>query len=219
MDTKYYLYLLLLFLISLVGFARYSKLSPAFKMLTILIIATFISETIKKIVGKIFHNSMPVAHLWAIGEYAFFSLVYYRLLHNSRIKRLIVVSIFFMILLEIVNLAFFESLLQFPAILLTASQFIYVLYSLVLFRQMLLHPIEESLFKQSIFWFNLDILLFNAAMFLNFALTSYFIKNNLDATILIYFSIIVNMLFYAVIGISILIDNKKYDAVDFSSNY
>jgi hypothetical protein len=218
MDAQYYLYLLLLFLISLAGVMRYNKLSPAFKALTILIIATFVSETIKKIVGKIFHNSMPVAHLWPIGEYAFFSLVYYRLLSGTRTKKLVIASIFFMILLEIVNIAFFESLLQFPAILLNVSQFIYVLYSLLLFRQMLIHPAEDSLFRQSIFWFNLDMLLFTTAMFLNFALTSYFIKNKLDATILIYFSIIVNMLFYTVIGISILIDNKKYDAVDFSNS-
>jgi len=217
MDANYYLYLLLLFLVSFIGILRYSKLSPAFKTLTILIIATFISETIKKIVGKIFHNSMPIAHLWAITEYTFFSFVYYYLLKNRYAKKLIIASVFFMILLEIVNITFFESLLQFPAILLNVSQFIYVLYSLLLFRQMLIQPAEESLFKQSIFWFNLDVLLFSAAMFLNFALTSYFIKNKLDATMLIYFSIIVNMLFYTVIGISILIDNKKYDAVDFCS--
>ncbi|WP_259071739.1 hypothetical protein HDF24_04900 [Mucilaginibacter sp. X4EP1] len=218
MDANYYLYLLLLFFVSLIGLLRYKKLSPAFKTLTILIIVTFISETIKKIVGRIFHNSMPVAHLSAFVEYSFFASVYYYLLSNRYLKRLIMASIFFMLLLEIVNIIFFESLLQFPAILLNVSQFIYVLYSLLLFRQMLIQPAEESLFKQSIFWFNLDMLLYSTAMFLDFALTSYFIKNKLDATALIYFSIIVNMLFYAVIGISILIDNKKkYDAVDSTS--
>lgn len=218
MDANYYLYLLLLFFVSFIGISRYSKLSPAFKTLTILIIATFIIETVKKIVGKIFHNSMPVAHLSAMVEYSLFASVYYYLLSNRYLKKLIMASIFFMLLLEIVNIIFFESLLQFPAILLNVSQFIYVLYSLLLFRQMLIQPAEESLFKQSIFWFNLDMLLYSTAMFLDFALTSYFIKNKLDATALIYFSIIVNMLFYAVIGISILIDNKKkYDAVDSTS--
>jgi hypothetical protein len=218
MDNQYYVYLLLLFLISIAGVARYKKLSPAFKTLTTLIIATFISETIKKIIGKIFHNSMPVAHLWAIMEYAFFSFVYYRLLEDRLVKKAIIASVFFMLLLEIVNFSFFETLLQFPSLILNVSQFIYVLYSLLLFRQMLLNPAEESLFKQSVFWFNLDMLLYCTAMFLDFALTDYFIKNNLDATILIYFSIVVNMLFYAVIGVSILIDNRKYNAVSFNNS-
>ena len=245
MELGYYIYLILLLLIAVAGFIRFNKLSKAFKVLTILILSTLISESIKKVVGKIYHNSMPVGHLWAVIEYCLFSLTYYFLLSGARIKKAIIISLFGMLLLEIITVAVLkpcpanvnevmannnilnaalrsccalhQSLLQFPSLLLNISQFIYVLYSLLLFRQMLLFPAEQSLFKQSLFWFNLNVLFYGTTMFLNFALTSYFIQNKLDMTMLIYFSFAVNFIFYIVIGISILIDNKKVNAFNISN--
>lgn len=215
MDWEYYIYLIILLLIVIAGIIRYKELTKAFKVLTILIIATLISESVKRIFGKIYHNSMPVAHLWAVLEYAGISIIYYHLLKSLLFKRMIIISLFVIPVLEIIIVICFQGLLQFPSVILNISQFIYVLYSLVLFRQMLLHPSEQPLFKQSIFWFNLNMLFFGTTMFLNFALTSYFIRNNLDADPLFYFSIVVNFIFYIVIGIVILIDNRKFKAINY----
>jgi hypothetical protein len=218
MDWGFLIYLILLLIVSVEGIIRYKKLTPAFKILVIQILVTSITESIKKVIGKIFHNSMPVAHLSSLIEYSLFALTYYNLLQSARLKKLIIISIFIMLLLETVNIIFFESLLQFPSVILNISQFIYVLFSLLMFRQMLLDPAEQSLSKQSIFWFNLDMLFYGTTMFLNYALTNYFIQNNLDTTILFYFSVVVNLLFYILIGISILIDNKKLNAVNFDND-
>jgi hypothetical protein len=159
---------------------------------------------------------MPVAHIWAVIEYCLFSYVYYQLLEGALIKKIILASMLLMVVLEIVNVATFESLRQFPSAIINISQIIYVIYSLFLFSQMLLNPTELSLFKQSLFWFNLNMLFYGTTMFLNYALTSYFIQNNLDSTILIFFSIAVNYIFYIVIGISILINNKKAGTLNFN---
>ena len=90
----------------------------------------------------------------------------------------------------------------------------YVVYALLLFRQMLLYPTQQSLFKQSVFWFNINMLFYATTMFLNFALLSYFVENKLDVIALVYFSLIANFLFYALIGVSLLIDNKSYNIID-----
>lgn len=219
MEQAFYIYLVLLLLISIIGISRYKKLTRGFQILVILIISTLISETIKKIVGKIYHNSMPVAHLWAVIEYCFFSYIYYHLLQGTLIKKAIIASMFLMVILEIVNVAVFESLLQFPSVIMNVSQIVYVIYSLFLFSQMLLNPAEISLFKQSLFWFNLNVLFYGTTMFLNYALTSYFIQNKLDSAILIGFSVAVNYIFYIVIGISILINNKNSTANSVDFNY
>ena len=216
-DSIYIVYLIILLIITLVGFSRYKRLSKGFRVLTILILCTLISESIKKVYGNIYHNNMPIAHIWGVLEFALYSATFYCLLNNSKIRKAIIVAVALMTVLEIWNVLFFENLLQFPSLILNISQIVYVLYSLLLFRQMLLFPAEQSLFKQSLFWFNLNMLFYGTTMFLNFALTSYFIQHKLDMTALYYFSIVVNFIFYILIGISISIDNKTADMMN-SSN-
>jgi len=216
-DSIYIVYLTILLIITIVGFTRYKSLNKGFRVLTILILCTLISESIKKVYGKVYHNNMPVAHIWGVAEFALYSATFYYLLNNSKIRKAIVVAVALMTALEIWNVLFFENLLQFPSLILNISQIVYVLYSLLLFRQMLLVPAEQSLFKQSLFWFNLNMLFYGTTMFLNFALTSYFIQNKLDMTALYYFSIVVNFIFYILIGISILIDNKKANMMNTSN--
>lgn len=208
-DTIYKIYLVILLIPVVIGFARFKKLGKAFKTLTILILCTLISESIKKVYGKIYHNSMPIAHIWAVIEFALFSLVYYRLITTAWIKRAIIASISFLALLEIANLFFFENIHQFPSLILEASHIFYVAYALLLFRQMLLFTTQQSIFKQSLFWFNINMLFYATTMFLDYALSSYFVENKLDLVPLYYFSLVINFIFYIVIGISLAIDNGK----------
>lgn len=208
-DAIYAVYLTILLATAVIGFARFKKLGKAFKILAILILCTLLSETIKKVYGKIYHNSMPIAHVWAIVEYAFFSSVYFYLITTAWVKKAIIFSVLFMLCLEVANLFFFEKISQFPSLILEASHIIYGAYALLLFRQMLLFPTEERLFKQSLFWFNINMLFYATTMFLYFALLSYFVENKLDVVPLFYFSFIVNFIFYIVIGVSLFIDNRK----------
>ncbi len=213
-DLIYNAYLVLLLLVTIAGLLRYKKLTKAFQVLTILILCTLISEGIKRVYGKIHHNTMPQAHVWAIMEFILFSLTYFYLLTNALLKRIVLILMFAMVALEIVNILFFEKLSQFPSLILEASHIIYVVFALLLFRQMLLFPSEQSLFKQSVFWYNINVLFYATTMFLNFALLSYFIQNKLDVIPLAYFGIVVNFIFYIIIGISLLIDDKKNSVIE-----
>jgi len=208
-NTIYLVYLLVLLLATIPGLIRYRQLSKAFRILTILILCTLISEGTKKLYTQIYHTNMPQAHAWAIIEFSLFSLTYYYLIIDARIKRLILFIIGGMVMLEIANVIFFEKLTQFPSLILEASHIVYVIYAVILFRQMLLSPTEQSLFKQSLFWFNINMLFYATTMFLNYALLSYFIENKLDILPLVYFALVINLIFYIVIGISLLMDNKK----------
>jgi hypothetical protein len=208
-DKIYLSYLLLLLIVSVVGFARYKQLGKPFKILTILIACTLVSESIKKVYGRTYHNNMPVSHIWAVIEFSFTAIIYYYLVNNAVLKKIIIGSIAAMMVLAVVNILYFEHLDQFPSLTLEASHIVYVVYSLLLFRQMLLSPSEQSLFKQSLFWFNINTLFYATTMFLNFALMSYFIQNKLDVAPLVYFSIVINVIFYVIIGFALSIDNRK----------
>jgi hypothetical protein len=166
-----------------------------------------------KVYGRVYHNNMPISHSWAVIEFAFISVVYFYLVTNAWVKKVTIISIFVMLVLAVANVLFFEKLNQFPSLTLEASHIAYVVYSLLLFRQMLLSPSEQSLFRQSLFWFNINVLFYATTMFLNFALMSYFIQNKLDVAPLVYFSVVVNFIFYIVIGFVLLIDNSKVNKI------
>lgn len=157
---------------------------------------------------------MPIAHLWAVIEFAFFSLVYYHLFTSRTAKKAVILLIASMVVLEILNLIYFEKITQFPSVILEASHIAYVIYALLLFRQMLLYPAQQSLFKQSLFWFNMNMLFYATTMFLYFALLNYVVDNKFDTTPLVYFGIVENYLFYALIGLSLLIDNKDNHIIE-----
>src|SRR3569833_3221690 len=92
-NEIFYVYLSLLFLVTIPGFVRYKLLYKAFRVLTILLLCTLISEATKKIYGQISHNRMPHAHVWAVIEFGFFSLTYYYLITSLAIKRSIIYAI------------------------------------------------------------------------------------------------------------------------------
>jgi len=208
MILRYILYLILLLIISIVGIVRYKSLTIPFKILTILIGATFICEGIKKIIGIIFHNSMPIEHLIAIIEFVSFSIIYYNLFNTTISKRIIVFFTAAFFIIWVIDLIFLEKITEFPSITLNFSQFVYIVYSLLLFNKMLISQSEESLLHQSIFWFNVNILFFSSSIFLIFGLTNLFRKHDYDITILYTFEYVCNLLFYFLIGISILIDRS-----------
>ncbi|HEY8930672.1 MAG TPA: hypothetical protein VIM55_15825 [Mucilaginibacter sp.] len=216
-NTIYIIYLIILLGPVIIGFVRFKKLSKAFKVLTVVILCTLLSESIKKIYGQKYHNSMPVSHIWAVIEFVLFSLVYYQLITTAWVKKAITISMLFMVVLEVANLLFFEKINQFPSLILEASHIIYVCYALLLFRQMLFFATQQSIFKQSLFWFNINMLFYATTMFLNFALLSYFVENKLDVVPLYYFSIVINFIFYIVIGFSLSIENEKMTVTGISN--
>ena len=56
-DTIYNIYLVILLVPVIIGFARFKQLSKAFKILTVVILCTLLSETIKKYYGNTHSNT------------------------------------------------------------------------------------------------------------------------------------------------------------------
>lgn len=209
MSLRYIIYLVLLLIVLAIGVVRYRKLTTPFKILTLLIGLTLMCESVKKIVAILFKNSMPIEHLSGIIECILFSLCYFYLLKRKPLKRFISILAVCLLTLYLFDVIIFEPLDQFPSIFLNISQLVYLIYALVLFREMLLFPSEKKLAEQSSFWFNINILFFSTSIFLTFALTSYFLAHKLDVYPLYTMSYVFNIIFYAFIGVAILIDTDQ----------
>jgi hypothetical protein len=79
----------------------------------------------------------------------------------------------------------------------------------MIFKQMLQYPLQINITRQSIFWYNTAILFFSTTAFLNFGLVNYVVKHHLNPVISYNCGFVLNMIFYSLIGISILINDKK----------
>jgi hypothetical protein len=203
-------YFILLFIVSIIGVVRYKKLTTPFKILSILIILTLLLETLSKICAVKYKNNLPIAHVSILTEYVFFLLTYYFLFKNKLMRVSILVVLIIFVILSIINSIFIQPYYRYyPSNMFIPSEIAYVTFSLLLFRQMLLYPLPVNIVKQSVFWFNTAILFYSTTVFFNFGLTNYYIKHHLKDIVIFDFGLAINMIFYLLIGLSILIDNKE----------
>lgn len=213
MTLRFALYLLLLLAVSVYGVFNLKRLNTPFKILTLLIGITFISECLSRLFISKFHNSAPADHGYAIAEFILIAGIYYFLFKNVRMKRLLWASIPLFIIAEIINLVYFQTIFEFPSVLLSAQELACVAFSLFYFTEMLLNPIEVPLFKQSAFWLNTSLFLFSAIIFLCFGLMNSLIVNQIGTDTLSIFIYWVNIIFYCVLWFSINIETKSWVSV------
>lgn len=202
------LYFLTLFLTFSAGFFYFNRHTRAFKLLIILISISFVTEASADFVGMRRHNNMPLFHLYAIVEFVFLTLIYLHSITgglNKAIKIIAVPAILFMI----VNSSYLQSIDAFPSNSVLLCETIYVFYSFLGFRQIILHPASEALYKQSFFWLNIALLFFSTTLFIQFGLINYENQHNLPMDTLGLLVNIVNFIYAVLLGLSVLINRRR----------
>jgi hypothetical protein len=209
MPVKFIYYLLLLLAVFITGIIKYRRVSTAYKVLTLLIGATFLSECVSRVLVATIHNSKPAYHFLSPIEILCFSAIYYYQLINKTLK----VTIQYLMVLfaagAVIDTLFFETLFVFPSNYLMVSELFYLLYSLLGFRQMLLNPIQVPIYRQSFFWLNTALLIYSATIFLSDGLHDYFVHHNFGTRTLNTFIYFTNIIFYTFLGVAIITDKRQ----------
>lgn len=210
MSVRIIIYFLVLIIVILLGIVNFKKLTIPFKLLTVIVTVTILIEITAKFCAVKFKNNMPVSHIASLFEYIFFSLTFYYLFKSSLIKKTIIVLMIIMCFFFIINALFLQPYLtSFPTNMIMVSEILYSVFSLLLFKQMLLYPIQTNITKQSVFWFNLSVLFFSTTMFLDLGLINYFLSHHLNDNLLYDCNFYINILFYSLIGFSIHLNSKE----------
>jgi hypothetical protein len=210
MTLRFALYLILLLSVFIMGMIRFNKLTLPFKLLTTLIGITFVSESATRVAAHLYHNALPLYHIISIIQYIFFALIYRYIINAPGIKTFILVTIFIMTFFGIVNAFTLQPWLTvFPSYTLLPSEILYCVYALVLFRQMLLNPLTVSLTKQSIFWYNVALILYSSVIFMCDGLTNYFISHHIYNDLLGEVNAVAHYIYYLLLGFSIFINSKQ----------
>jgi hypothetical protein len=200
----------LLVIISCTGMVRYKKLTRPFKIVTLSVIATLLLSLLGSFLAVKYKNSLVAGHIGAICDYIFYSAAYYYLFKNEVIKKSIFVLVILFIAFGIINGLVLEPFNKMPATnILVPAQILYTLFSLLMFKQMLSYPLKVNIIKQSVFWYNTAILFFATTLFLISILNKYLTEHNVADYVIFYFWYGILYIFYILIGVSILIDNRE----------
>jgi hypothetical protein len=208
-------YWFLLLIVSGIGIIRYKRLTRPFKVLTLSVIISLIITIMSHIVSSRYRNNAPVIHIETITGYIFYSFAYYYLFKSKKIRIMILILIGVMTTFFIVNAILLQPFLKvFPTNIFLSTQALYVIFSLLLYKQMLLYPLKINIFKQSAFWYNTAILFYATTMFVNLGLGNYVAEHHLVDYIIFYFWYFVLYMFFILIGVSFLTDTEEISAAN-----
>lgn len=139
-------------------------------------------------------NDMPFVHLYLLVSLGFYSVIYYYLILNMTLKRIVIILSIMTLIAFLYNAL---KLLSYPTISNTALSILLIILSLVYFYQLLNRQEYVYIEKQGWFWINAGILFYSAVNIFLFMLFNQ-IPKDLRANILIIHSvtnIIANILY------------------------
>ena len=208
MSTRFLIYLIIVLAGTCIGLIRYRRLKRPFRLLTLLLAFTFVSELTSRLMIRQWHNSSPIYHLFIPVQFAFFVTIYADL---SRWKTQTLRNdlILGMGLLACVNLLFLQPLFQFPSNTIVTSCLLMIVISLNHFSRTMERVDESSLLQRSDFWLNVSVLLFFALTILYWGSYNLLIENRMSTKPLTTMAYYVNLGFYLFICLSMLLERKN----------
>ena len=188
----------------------YNRLSIPFRLLSLYLLFSFLDNVANRIVIAVCGNNLIILHIETLANLVFFSLIYYSLFKNKYARTSALIFLILGILLYSVNFFFIQQYNKaFPSIMMLFNELLFVAYSLELFKQMLQYPLQISITRQSIFWYNTAMLFFYSTMVLNFALINYYYKHNYQSKVETYFWYFSEIGFNLLLGLAVFMDRKN----------
>ena len=204
-------YCLLLLIVLSIGFFRYKKLNRPFKILAWSVLIVLLCNILSRIFISKYKNNAPVLHIESITGYLFYSLTYYYIFKNKKIKTAIIISMVIILVFFIINALFLQPFHKiFPTNIYFPTQILLALFSLLLFKEMLMYPVKINIIKQSVFWYNTAMLFYATVMFFFLGLTNYLGEHNLNDYFIYYFWYFIIGVFHILIGVALITDKKKF---------
>jgi len=199
-------------IIAIIGVVRFKKMTMPFKLLAIWLVIDFLLDSCgNPLCIAIFKNNALLSHTETIGEFLFFASTYYYLFKEIWIKKLVMGCIITLSVFFVINGFTLQPFTKaFPTYVIMPAEIMYVVFAVLLFKQMLQYPMQVNITKQSIFWFNTGILFFSTTMFLVFSLMNYYSKHSTleGMTLVLYFWHSIDIIFTILICVAILNENK-----------
>jgi hypothetical protein len=199
------------FVIAVISMVRYKTLTVPFKILSWYFVFEGIIGLFDKWELANHNNNIILANIEASGTYVFIGLIYYFLFKPQYIKVSILTSIILIVIFSIINAFFIQKYTSlFPTYIMVLTEVLCIILAIMLFNKMLLYPSEVNILKQSAFWLNTAVIIYNSSLFLASALGNYYSGHMpINYYVMVYFWYGTIFLFYIFLLIAILTDRKE----------
>ena len=161
-DFYHAFYYSVLILSAIVGIAYHRRTDASFKWICRLLILTFISELIAKLQGITTGHNGIVYDVFTPIEYFIYVNIFTSFLANKKWKNLLFGSAAALLLIDIINVIFFQSAKEVPTNLINIEMVLLVFLSLILFIDIRQKPVYENIVAEGVFWFNSAVLFYYA---------------------------------------------------------
>jgi len=167
MALKFAIYYCLLFFTACLSATYFRRLAFPDKLIGVLVLATFFNELLSFFADKIYHNNLPLYHIFCPIELLLISLYFS---YSVRVLRIIAVVVGLLgVPLSILNCWLFQPLKTINSNFLLFEATAIILYSFTSFRQILLE--EERLpYDFAQFWISTGFAIFWGATFTGWGL-------------------------------------------------
>lgn len=105
-------------------------------------------------------NNAPVLHLFVFVSVIFLGIFYHQTIVHPLLKKLILIFVPIVLGVVVVNGIYIEGIWAFPAMSNTAQSFLFILFALLYFYQLLSRQEVVYIEKQGLFWINAGVLIY-----------------------------------------------------------
>ena len=161
-DFYHGFYYSVLMLSAMFGMVYYRKADASFKWICRLLILTFLSELIAKYWGITYKYNGVVYDIFTPIEYYIYVKIYSNFLADKKWEKLLFGSAAFLLMIDIINVIFFQSIKEVPTSMINIEMVLLVFLSLILFIAIREKPVYENILAEGVFWFNSAVLFYYA---------------------------------------------------------
>jgi len=150
-----------------IGTYRYKDLGEAMRIIFYYLFLDGLVNILAIYLFSLRVNNLPVLHVFTIIEFLFISGFYLQVIHEGKIKRVIIAMMFIFPLLCIANFIFFQDINRFNTNTRPLEALMVMIYSLIYFAQNNEDGIEKKWVVNPINWVSTGLLLyFSGALFI-----------------------------------------------------
>lgn len=196
-DIYHSLYYGALCLAALASGLLFFRLQHVFRILSLMIIVTLISELTAKYVAYSYQFSNNIIyHFFTPVEYGFYTAIFAGFLQQRTWTRVLVVSWIILAGIGIVNALYIQPLHQSNTNIMIMESVFLVFFSLILFLKMKDDAMYDDILKEGVFWFNSAVLMYYSFNILVWGFHSFKIYTLRDPPVIMYH---INLIFSALL--------------------
>jgi hypothetical protein len=200
------IYIIILVSSIVIGVYKFSVLNRSDKFFLLLLFSTIVSEIIAHYFRGNNKSNYFVYHIFAPLQYLLVALAYY---YDKR-NRYILISIPIMSAVSIFLSLWVQTFKQFNSYFVNIEHFIFIIFAIRFFRNLLTVNSKINLKDYSLFWISSGLLLFCVSNLFMFGTFNLFKKiDPIIYKVFVYLRYFTNYIYYSIIGISFIIKAKN----------